>query len=55
MVETGEEAVLYRARLHRLLFLRPFLWILLGLALLVSSSAGHGWVPWSRPTRRPAR
>jgi len=29
-----ENTVLYRARLHRLLFLKPFLWILFGLMLL---------------------
>jgi hypothetical protein len=49
MVETGEDAVLYRARLHRLLFLKPFLWILLGLVLL---AAVEGW-PWLAPLILP--
>jgi len=38
----SEDTVLYRARLHRLLFLRPFLWTLLGLVLL---GVVWGW-PW---------
>lgn len=49
MVDTGEDAVLYRARLHRLLFLRPFLWILLGLILLALVVA---W-PWLAPLALP--
>lgn len=42
VTELPEDTVLYRARLHRLLFLRPFLWILFGLVLL-----GIVWCwPW---------
>ncbi len=44
-----DDAVLYRARLHRLLFLRPFLWILLGLVIL---GAVWGW-PWLAPIVMP--
>ena len=44
-----EDTVLYRARLHRLLFLRPFLWILLGIVLL---GVVWGW-PWLAPLVEP--
>jgi hypothetical protein len=47
--ELPEDTVLYRARLHRLLFLRPFLWILLGLVLLATV---WGW-PWLAPRYLP--
>jgi len=42
VIDGNEDTVLYRARLHRLVFLRPFLWILLGLALLA--------IVWAWPT-----
>ncbi|HEV2674520.1 MAG TPA: PH domain-containing protein [Aliidongia sp.] len=49
MVVMDEDTVIYRARLHRLLFLRPFLWILLGLAVLAIV-----WVwPWLVPQILP--
>jgi hypothetical protein len=44
-----DETVLYRARLHRLLFLRPFLWILLGLIVL---GVVWGW-PYIAPLVQP--
>ena len=49
MTDASEEPVLYRARLHRLLFLRPFLWILSGLVLLLLV---WGW-PWLAPSLLP--
>ncbi|MDB5362287.1 MAG: putative rane protein [Rhodospirillales bacterium] len=45
VTDVNEDTVLYRARLHRLLFLRPFLWILLGLVLLA--------VVWGWPSLAP--
>ena len=47
--DVNGDTVLYRARLHRLLFLRPFLWILLGLVLLATV---WGW-PWLAPRYVP--
>ena len=42
-VAVDENAVLYRARLHRLLFLKPFLWTLFGLVIL---GLVWGWPYW---------
>jgi hypothetical protein len=49
MTDVGDDTVIYRARLHRLLFLRPFLWILFGLLLLASV---WSW-PWLAPRFAP--
>jgi hypothetical protein len=49
VTDVNDDTVLYRARLHRLLFLRPFLWILLGLVLL---AVAWGW-PWLAPRFMP--
>jgi len=49
VTDVSDDTVLYRARLHRLLFLWPFLWILFGLVLL---GVVWGW-PWLAPLVEP--